>query len=70
MKDFFSKSVVKASAAQQREAVLRFMALWRFRYKVWPAVGEKGQKKFNAERGREEREVKKPLCINSPHGHV
>ena len=58
MKDFFTQNVEKADAAQQRKAVLRFKALWKCRYKVWPAVGEMGQKKFNSEREGEERQVR------------
>ena len=57
MKEFFTQNVEKADAVQQRNAVLRFKALWKCRYKVWPAVGEMGQKKFNAEREGEERQV-------------
>ena len=57
MKEFFTRTVEKGSAVQQREAVVRFSTLWRCRYKVWPAVGERGQKKFNSERGTEERQV-------------
>ena len=62
MKEFFSQSVEKADAARQREAVLRFEVLWKCRYKVWPAVGEMGQKKFNSEREGEERQVRIHVC--------
>lgn len=57
MREFFDRTVEKADVVQQREAVLRFITLWKCRYKVWPSVGEKGQKKFNASRGIEERQV-------------
>ena len=58
MKEFFYEKVEKGSHQQQQEAVGRFMALWQFRYKVWPSMEERGQKRFNVEREREEREVR------------
>lgn len=63
MKNFFAQSVEKANTAQQRQAVLRFIALWKCRYKVWPAIGERGQKKFNSEREGEERQVSEESCV-------
>ena len=65
MKEFFAEKVESESPEKQREAVMRFMVLWKVRYKVWPAVGERGQKRFNSERAAEERQVYSPpflLC--------
>ena len=64
MREFFARTVEKADAVQQREAVLRFTTLWKCRYKVWPAVGERGQKRFNASRETEERQVTLLLRIS------
>ena len=56
MKDFFSENVDRAGSRQQSEAILKFVALWKLRYKVWASVGERGKKLFN-EKGKEEKEV-------------
>lgn len=64
MKEFFNKTVERAGMTQQQKAVLRFMALWKCRYKVWPALGEKGQKRFNLEREGEDRQVHVHLYIS------
>ena len=56
MKEFFHQEVEKGSPKQQEDAVKKFVLLWQFRYKVWPSMEERGQKKFNAER-EEEKEV-------------
>ena len=65
MKEFFAKRVENETPEKQREAVMRFMVLWKARYKVWPAIGERGQKRFNSERAAEERKVY-ILFISSP----
>ena len=58
MKEFFTKRLESETPEKQREAVMRFMVLWKVRYKVWPAIGERGQKRFNSERiAAEERQV-------------
>ena len=63
MAEFVAKKVESESPERQREAVMRFMVLWKVRYKVWPAVGERGQKKFNSDRiAAEERQVHNDLC--------
>ena len=64
MKDFFMEKVETVSPEKKREAVMRFMVLWKVRYKVWPAIGERGQKRFNL---AEERQVSSfsPLCTTT-----
>ena len=57
MNNFFASKVERESNVVKTEAVLRFKILWRCRYKVWPAIGERGQKKFNSERNAEDRQV-------------
>lgn len=57
MKEFFAKKLSDVGPYDQREAVARFIVLWKVRYKVWPAIGERGQKKFNSERVAEEKQV-------------
>lgn len=67
------EKVETVSPEKKREAVMRFMVLWKVRYKVWPAIGERGQKRFNL---AEERQVSSYsllytttyLCVLSPTG--
>ena len=67
MKEFFGNKVETESLEKQRESVMRFMVLWKVRYKVWPAIGERGQQRFNSERAAEERQVFPVLFLLGLH---
>ncbi len=49
VKNFLEQEVVSGEAVTKYEAIQRFVVLWQTRYKVWPCMEERAQKKFNME---------------------
>ncbi len=62
MKGFVTAKIMNQEELEKRDAVLRFKVLWDCRYRVWPRMEERAQKKLNF---NTDRENKKEVSFNT-----